>query len=137
MRYILSLLTFGAAALMMRPLNGQSVDPSASSPYGGPPITFGELAASSGSGPLTPSSSSICPTGTNPNCVVTGQYSRGRLGQNALEQTLADYNTTTNPLPNTFTWINYYATNSNDYYYIVATGKGAKYNPTHGPTSLA
>jgi len=54
-----------------------------------------------------------------------------------LEQTLADYNTTTNPLPNTFTWINYYATNSNDYYYIVATGKGAKYNPTHGPTSLA
>ena len=129
MRYILSLLTFGAAALMMRSLNAQSVDPSASSPYGGPPITFGELAASSGSGSLTPSTSSICQTGTNPNCVVTGQYSRGRLGQNALEQTLAGYNTTTNPLPNTFTWINYYATNSNDYYHPTPT-TGATYNPT-------
>ena len=61
---------------MMRPLNGQSVDPSASSPYGGPAITLGELAASPGGGTLTPSSTSICPTGTNPNCVITGQYSR-------------------------------------------------------------
>jgi hypothetical protein len=125
--FILSLLTFGAATLMLRSLNGQSVDPSASSPYGGPPITFGELAASSSGGSLPPNTPSIC-TGS-PNCVVTGQYSRGRLGQNALEPVLAGYNTTTDPLPNTFTWINYYATNSSDYYQPTPT-TGATYNPT-------
>ena len=62
--FSLSLFTLGAAAVMTGPLMAQSVDSAATSPCGGAAITFGELANSSGSAPLSPSS--ICPSLGNP-----------------------------------------------------------------------
>ncbi len=107
-RVPLSLL---AMIVFVMPAMSQSTfsDPEAASPYGGVAVTVGELAPGGAPSPFRPG---ICGT-PSPNCVLTGQYNRGRQGQNLYEPTLAGYGS---GVPNTFTNINYYALDSLDYY---------------------
>jgi hypothetical protein len=67
------------------------------SPYGGVAVTPGSLPVGSGIlGPLPPSGSTPCLTGTTADpCVLTGQYNRYRTSTNTNEPSLAGFNNST------------------------------------------